>query len=103
MKRIGLMDITFDRLELKFVPIEVNKSRAVGELLFAASSDNLEGGAKMFINDKEIKIDGRIGLVDIPLTELTDGKVTAKIKFNNIDFEYEEEVEIIKNKDTNTR
>ena len=101
VKRIGLMDITFDRLEFQFIPTNIGQTRVIGELLLTATSDNLEKGAKMYLNEKEIRITKGVGQVDISTNELVDGKAIAKITFNDSEFEIEGEVEIIK--DTNNR
>lgn len=93
---IGLRDISFDRMELRFVPTNISDSNITGELLFVASSNNLEDGAQMFINGKEVPIKNRVGLIDIPTSELNDGKLRAKVTFKDAEFELEEEIEVIK-------
>ena len=93
---IGLRDISFDRMELIFIPRKIGGGRVTGELLFAASSNDLEEDAQMFINGKEIPIENRVGLIDIPTSELVNGKVKAKLTFKYAEFELEEDIEVIK-------
>ena len=96
VKQIGLRDFTFDTLELRFTPIQVNNARVLGELQFIASSNNLEGYAKMYVNDKQIEIDGGTGLVDIPRDELKNGMFNAKIEFEYANSDLEADIQVLK-------
>ena len=96
VKQIGINDPIFDTLELRFVPTMISNTRVRGELLFLASNNNLENEAKMYVNNKQIDLKGRAGIVDIPRNELKDGKFTAKIEFIRADLDLEANIEVLK-------
>jgi hypothetical protein len=88
VKQIGMKDVTFDTVELRFIPSEITSTRITGELLFLASSNNLENEAKMYVNDQEISIDGRRGI--------QNGSFNARIEFGYAYLDLETNIEVIK-------
>ncbi|MEQ6165568.1 hypothetical protein AAOE16_00120 [Ekhidna sp. MALMAid0563] len=96
VKQIGMRDVTFDTVELRFIPSEISSTRITGELHFLASSNNLENEAKMYVNDQEIPIDGRRGIVDISRDQLNNGSFNARIEFGYAYLDLETNIEVIK-------
>ncbi|MDW3192928.1 MAG: hypothetical protein R8G66_11205 [Cytophagales bacterium] len=94
--RIEIMEVAFDRLELIFIPTEFSSKRIKGEVVFVAISDNVEKFSKIYINGKEIKVKKGRGLVDMPVSELKDGNVNAKIVMENSQYQVEQELKLLR-------
>lgn len=83
--RIGENDISFDNLDIFFIPDDyskINKTKIKGRLIFAAMSERIAENAAFYFGENKIKeVDG-CGVVDFDFNEIIDkDSIEIKIKF----------------------